>query len=103
VKSEYEQNFQTISEEVLVLVRSMLLFDCYMNNILLSRYRVKFSLEVRMLLEQFLDITAYLGYLAQGQLFLIFIPHPCDVSLVVNNYFTRSFQVMYDDVYLQRG
>ncbi len=56
-----------------------------------------------MLLEQFLEITAYLGYLAQGQLFLVFIPHPRDVSITVNNYLPRPFQVMYYNVYLQRG
>jgi hypothetical protein len=44
-----------------------------------------------MLPEQFLEVTAHLGYLAQRQMFLIFIAHPGDVSISVNNYFPRPF------------
>ena len=90
VESEYRQNFRTISEEVLLLVRSISLLTVILMTHLFLRRQVKSSL-CRMLPEQFLEVTAHLGYLAQHQMFLIFIAHPCDVSISVNNYFPRPF------------
>ena len=53
-----------------------------------------------MLLKQFLEITTHIGYLAKRQLPQPFIAHPRDVSISVNNYCPRSFQVVCYNVYL---